>query len=67
MIYGVRWLAALAILLVPAVAACAGPTAVPTQTWTETSLRIAFSSARDGNFEVYVMKADGSDQTPPDQ
>ena len=29
MIYGVRWLAALAILLIPGVAACAEPTAVP--------------------------------------
>src|SRR5436190_4380861 len=25
--------------------------------------KIAFSSDRDGNFEVYVMNADGSDQT----
>ena len=63
MIYSVRWLAALAILLIPAVAACAEPTATPTRTWTETSLRIAFSSARDGNYEVYVMNADGSGQT----
>ncbi len=25
--------------------------------------KIAFASNRDGNFEIYVMNADGSDQT----
>ena len=29
--------------------------------------RIAFSSGRDGNSEIYVMNADGTGQTPPDQ
>ncbi len=31
--------------------------------WSPDGSRIAFSSDRDGNFEVYVMNADGSGQT----
>jgi Tol biopolymer transport system component len=49
-----------------------GPTASPTPTPTPTPMptsppagtgRIAFESARDGNYEIYVMNADGSRQT----
>ncbi|HIM10230.1 TPA: hypothetical protein EYM26_05435, partial [Candidatus Poribacteria bacterium] len=32
-------------------------------TWAPSGNRIAFSSKRDGNFEIYVMKADGTDVT----
>ena len=39
------------------------PAATGNPTSTETSLRIAFSSDRDGNHEIYVMNSDGSDQT----
>ncbi|MSO87856.1 MAG: hypothetical protein EXQ71_10110 [Acidimicrobiia bacterium] len=31
--------------------------------WSPDGTRIAFSSDRDGNFEVYVINADGTDQT----
>ena len=31
--------------------------------WSPDGSRIAFASDRDGNFEVYVMNADGSGQT----
>jgi dipeptidyl aminopeptidase/acylaminoacyl peptidase len=31
--------------------------------WSPDAARIAFVSARDGNFEIYAMNADGSDQT----
>jgi Tol biopolymer transport system component len=30
--------------------------------WSPDSRRIAFVSARDGNFQIYTMRADGSDQ-----
>nr|MDQ3007930.1 hypothetical protein [Chloroflexota bacterium] len=30
--------------------------------WSPDGSRIAFASARDGNYEIYVMKADGTDQ-----
>ena len=30
-------------------------------TWAPSGNKLAFSSKRDGNFEIYVMKADGSD------
>ena len=44
-----------------------GPTPTPSPTPTPTPSpavsRIAFMSYRDGNFEIYVMNADGSDQT----
>jgi TolB protein len=32
-------------------------------TWSSDGTWIAFSSHRDGNFEIYVMNADGSGQT----
>ncbi|TLY50518.1 MAG: hypothetical protein E6K55_11530, partial [Gemmatimonadetes bacterium] len=31
--------------------------------WSPTGARLAFVSNRDGNFEIYVMKPDGSLQT----
>ena len=31
--------------------------------WSADGTRIAFSSFRDGNFEIYVMNANGSGQT----
>jgi Tol biopolymer transport system component len=31
-------------------------------TWSPDSQRIAFASLRDGNWEIYVMNADGSEQ-----
>ena len=34
-----------------------------TPSWSPDGGRIAFSSARDGNSEIYVMNADGSGQT----
>ena len=30
--------------------------------WSPDRVRIAFNSTRDGNFEIYVMDADGSNQ-----
>ncbi len=32
-------------------------------TWSPDGSRIAFDSDRDGNFEIYIMNADGSDPT----
>ena len=52
-------------LLVLALAGCSGggPAATPTPTVDQTAMsRIAFVSKRDGNWEIYVMNADGSDQ-----
>jgi Tol biopolymer transport system component len=60
-------------LVIVLVAACtaAPPTSIPAPTPTATTLpplsgsgggRIAFSTNRDGNYEIYVMNADGSDQ-----
>ena len=52
-----RWLLiGLLLLLVVLTAACGGGEA--------SGPRIAFISARDGNLEIYVMDADGSNQTP---
>ena len=31
--------------------------------WSPDGMRIVFSSARDGNYEIYVMDIDGSNQT----
>ena len=31
--------------------------------WSPDGSKIAFSSSRDGNYEIYVMDADGSNQT----
>lgn len=45
-------------LLTAMVVGCAGPTTTPTST-----SRIAFSTDRDGNVEIYVMDADGSNPT----
>ena len=36
--------------------------AVPSMAYADGS-KIAFSSSRDGNYEIYVMNADGSGQT----
>jgi Tol biopolymer transport system component len=30
--------------------------------WSPDSNKIAFSSSRDGNFEIYIMNADGNNQ-----
>ena len=35
--------------------------------WSAEGTKIAFASNRDGNFEVYVMDADGSNQNPAHQ
>ncbi len=61
------------VLIMALNGACAGEPAAPTlqPTVTPTSLpplsgsgggRIAFATNRDGNYEIYVMNADGSDQ-----
>jgi Tol biopolymer transport system component len=66
------WVAGSALMLV-CCAACAGtratPTPVPTPTLTALPPlsgsgggRITFSTNRDGNYEIYVMNADGSDE-----
>ena len=34
--------------------------------WSPDGSNIAFQTKRDGNKEIYVMNADGSDQNPPD-
>ena len=53
----------LVMAVLPIVTACTGPvpTLTPALAPTSTS-RIAFTSYRDGNFEIYVMDADGSNQ-----
>src|SRR6266568_3992848 len=38
------------------------PATVGQLTWSPDGARIAFVSDRDGNFEIYVMRADGSNQ-----
>jgi hypothetical protein len=57
----------MATLLIPSTA-IAQSLAPPTQEMSirgaaQATSRIAFSSNRDGNFEIYVMNADGSAQT----
>jgi TolB protein len=47
----------------PTVTATQTSQAAPTPTVTQASGQIAFTSNRDGNNEIYVMRADGSDQT----
>ncbi len=47
----------------PTVTPTPGGTPTPTPTPTPPASSIVFSSNRDGNFEIYVMNADGSGQT----
>ncbi len=53
-------LAALAVFLILSLllAGCGGGGSSP-----DLVSQIAFASARDGNYEIYVMDADGSNQT----
>ena len=46
------------VLLLAMLVGCAGTTPTPTSIG-----RILFISERDGNIEIYVMDADGSNQT----
>ena len=39
------------------------PTAASWPAWSPDGTKIAFTSARDGNEEIYVMNADGTGQT----
>jgi Tol biopolymer transport system component len=39
------------------------PASDSSPTWSPDGKKIAFSSDRDGNSEIYAMNADGSDQT----
>jgi Tol biopolymer transport system component len=58
-------ISSLAMLLALALAGCSegGPAASPSPTADDTAMsRIAFVSKRDGNWEIYVMNADGSDR-----
>jgi len=51
------------ILLVIVTVLTVGCTLTPTVPERPTP-RIAFMTDRDGNFEIYIMEADGSDQKP---
>ena len=57
-----RYFLTAAVLLSAGLSACA-PAAPAIHPATHTVPEIAFSSDRDGNTEIYVMKADGSGQT----
>jgi TolB protein len=49
------------LLMLSVIVSGCGPSAE--QATLQDSGKIAFASDRDGNFEIYVMNADGSDQT----
>ena len=48
------------VIVVVAMVACSAQSGVPMVDWRES--QIIFDSERDGNFEIYVMNADGSSQ-----
>ncbi len=56
-------LGAVVLLAVAAVAVLAGGSSPAESAFPGANGKIAFESFRDGNFEIYVMNADGSNQT----